>query len=207
MCYHRWDVRPQFCYLTFARTGHSCLRVKLFSWDSIRQASSRLSFWCCYACRSAGCRLLSTRAKAMNSQPPACPCDRTIKLSYSQRGLRCVAISMLVVYVGWQLCWAGLGQMPPSLFLALTGWPAATTGGTRSVLALLHGNWRLSLVHNAMTLPIVGLVMFTLAWQLVQRRHVLRSPLPLPVVKVWLAVLSLAWIIKLCQALLARYGG
>jgi hypothetical protein len=141
----------------------------------------------------------------MNSEQLA-PRDTANKLSRGQRGLRCVAMSMLVVYVSWQICWAGFGRIPPSLFLALTGWPAPTTGGTRSMLALLNGEWRLSLYHNAMTLPIIGLVMFTLGWELVQLRQALRKPLPPPIVKAWIAILSLAWIIKLLQALLVGYA-
>lgn len=166
-----------------------------------------MSFSCYCACHFVGCHLSLTRVKAVSSRRLACPNDRTIKLSPGQRGLRCVAISMLVVYVSWQICWAGLGQIPPSLCLALTGWPAPTTGGTRSLLALLDGDWRLSLVHNAMSLPIAGMLILTLGWVLVQLRHVRRKSLPLLIVRAWIAVLSLAWIIKLCQALLARYVG
>ena len=42
-------------------------------------------------------------------------------------------------YAIWNLFWLAQAKVPPSIFTATTGLPCATTGGTRSVLALLAG--------------------------------------------------------------------
>ena len=68
--------------------------------------------------------------------------------------LRAAAVASLSVYVGWNLFWLAQGEVPPALFLGLTGWPAPTTGGTRSLRELGLGHWGASLRWNAMTLPL-----------------------------------------------------
>jgi hypothetical protein len=42
------------------------------------------------------------------------------------------------------------GFYPICLFHALTGWSCPGCGGTRSLYALLHGDWRLALKDNAL---------------------------------------------------------
>jgi len=111
--------------------------------------------------------------------------------------LRTVAAAMLVVYGLWNLVWLAHFRVPPSLFLGLTGLPGPTTGGTRSLLCLLRGDWQDSLAYNAMTVPILGLFFFCvtcLALQLVRRQ---RLHLPNWVLWAWLGVLGMAWMVKL----------
>jgi hypothetical protein len=111
--------------------------------------------------------------------------------------LRTVAAAMLVVYVLWNLFWLAHARVPPSLCLGLTGLPGPTTGGTRSLWCLLRGDWRESLAFNAMTVPILGLLIFCvtcLAYQLVRRQ---RLRLPDWTLWAWLGVLGVAWVLKL----------
>jgi hypothetical protein len=113
--------------------------------------------------------------------------------------LRFMAAGTLAVYVVWQILWLSHGRVPPALFLAATGLPAPTTGGTRSLLCLLRGDGWGSLHHNAMTVPIVLLTVVSLGSvvsQLLRRRRVC---LPRSVGITWFAVLALAWLIKLVQ--------
>ncbi len=74
------------------------------------------------------------------------------------RILRGTAIGGFVVYLAWNFVWLFQGNVPPSLFQTLTGWPAPTTGGTRSFHYLLAGDWSESLRYNAMTIPVILLL-------------------------------------------------
>jgi hypothetical protein len=112
--------------------------------------------------------------------------------------LRAAAVACFVVYAIWNAFWIWHAAIPPSLFLALTGLPAPTTGGTRSVRHLLAANWAESLRSNAMTVPIISLLaacLICLAWQGVRGR---RLSLPRWMGWSWGIVLTLAWILKLC---------
>ncbi|MEX1090689.1 MAG: DUF2752 domain-containing protein, partial [Phycisphaeraceae bacterium] len=67
---------------------------------------------------------------------------------------RTAAITAAVCYAGWNAWWLAHGLVPPSLLAAATGLPSPTTGGTRAMMALGHGNWLASLRFNAMAVPI-----------------------------------------------------
>jgi len=111
--------------------------------------------------------------------------------------LRTAAAAMLVVYVLWNLFWLAHARVPPSLFLGLTGLPGPTTGGTRSFFLLLHGDWRGALAYNAMTVPILGLLVFNVACLAIQVIRRQRLRLPNWTLWAWLGVLGLARVIKL----------
>lgn len=115
------------------------------------------------------------------------------------RALRCLAVAMILVYCVWQVYWLGMGQLPPALFLAFTGLPAPTTGGTRSVGCLLRGDWQGSLHHNAMTIPVTLMAIGCAVWVtvLVSRRRQIRLPRGMGLA--WVVLLALAWSIKLLQ--------
>jgi hypothetical protein len=120
------------------------------------------------------------------------------------RLLRTVAGGAFLGYLVWQIHWLSKGQVPPALFLALTGWPAPTTGGTRAILFLLRGDWHGSLHANALAVPMTLLLVFTLSLlggQLLRGR---RLRLPGAVVLAWVIILSTAWIIQLSLAVLTR---
>jgi len=117
--------------------------------------------------------------------------------------LRICAAGLFLFYFVWQVYWLGHRRIPPALFLAWTGWPAPTTGGTRALILGLQGDWSGSLRQNAMAFPMVLLLILTLALlvrQLIRRR---RPKLPEWVFLAWIAVLSVAWAIQVSRAVLA----
>ena len=99
--------------------------------------------------------------------------------------------SLFVFYVGWNVYWITQYRIPPSMLKGLSGLPAPTTGGTRSLLALANGAVLESLYFNPMTLPFVGLLLFTVA-QAAKRGSANRT-----VFSAWIWLLSIAWVIKL----------
>ena len=113
--------------------------------------------------------------------------------------LRCLAAAGIVIYVWWQTFWLSQGQLPPALLLALTGLPAPTTGGTRSIVCLLQGDWNASLKYNAMVIPMSLLTIACVAWPTAQ--FYLRRPIRLPrgTGLSWVIILALAWSIKVIQ--------
>ncbi len=75
----------------------------------------------------------------------------------------------------------------------LTGLPSPTTGGTRSFLALLAGDVRLSLYYHPFTPPILGLLAVTIGQLLTQGRCANWMA------KAWVLLLALGWIVKLAS--------
>ena len=106
---------------------------------------------------------------------------------------------MISVYGVWQFYWLGMGQMPPALFLAVTGLPAPTTGGIRSVSCLLRGDWLGSLHHNAMTIPMSILAIGCVGWAMILASRRGQVRLPKGIGLAWVVLLAMAWSIKLLQ--------
>src|SRR5437899_2379163 len=97
--------------------------------------------------------------------------------------MRILAWALLAAYLVWNVYWLTRGRIPPSLFLALTGLPAPTTGGTRSILRLLEGDWRESLRCHPLAVPIALLFLLSLGWLL--GRGLTRRRLVLPEWFLW----------------------
>lgn len=117
------------------------------------------------------------------------------------RMLRCLAVALISVFAAWQVFWLSSGQLPPALFLAITGLPAPTTGGTRSLICLLRGDWVGSLHHNAMAVPITLLAISCVTLVITQAIRGRPARLSRHTGIAWLVVLGLAWSIKLLQVL------
>jgi len=113
--------------------------------------------------------------------------------------LRCFAAAGIAIYVAWQILWLSQGQLPPALLLALTGLPAPTTGGCRSIACIFQGDWMGTLKCNAMAIPLSLLTIACVAWPAIQ--FYLGRPIRLPsgTGLAWVIVLALAWSIKLIQ--------
>jgi hypothetical protein len=117
------------------------------------------------------------------------------------RLLKVTATGGFLFYLAWNIRLLGQGRIPPSIFLAVTGLPCPTTGGSRSCAALLRGDLAASLSFNAMMLPIVALLGITIGELAFKRfRH---RPLVISRALAWSwpAVLTLAWVLKLADAL------
>ena len=115
----------------------------------------------------------------------------------SAQFLRATAIALFSVYCLWNAFWLLQRQVPPALFLGLTGLPAATTGCTRSLKALSAGDWGKSLRWNAMAVPLSLLFLLSLgrlAWAWIARRPV---RLPIGFLYAWVGLLAIAWVLKL----------
>ena len=117
--------------------------------------------------------------------------------SWQTACLRTAAAGTFGVYCLWWAYWLAHGQLAPALFLAITGLPAPTTGMARALGALADGRWRESFACNALTLPIVGLTVLSLGLVAVQALRRRPMVLPLSVVRSWVVLLVIAWILKL----------
>lgn len=125
--------------------------------------------------------------------------DRHYWIRVWYRALRCFAIAMLLVYGVWQVCWLGTGQLPPAIFLAVTGLPAPTTGGVRSLICLFCGDWLGSLHYNAMTIPMTVMAIGCAAWVMFLASRRRQIHLPQGMGLAWVVLLAVAWSIKLLQ--------
>ena len=106
-------------------------------------------------------------------------------------------MALFGVYVFWNAACLAYGVLPPSLFLVVTGLPCPTTGCSRSLIRLLHGDWAASLQANAFTVPICILLAATLAWLAWSAATRRRFRLPSIFGWAWLVVLLAAWFFKL----------
>ncbi len=110
---------------------------------------------------------------------------------------RSLACGLFIVYCLWNVYWLVQRRPPPSLFQALTGLPCPTTGLTRSLLCLAHGDFRQSLQWNALMAPILVLFALSLSW--LARCLAARRPIRLhnSLLSVWAVLLAVAWACKL----------
>lgn len=98
---------------------------------------------------------------------------------------------MVAFYLVWNVYHIARWRVPPSILTATTGFPSPTTGGTRSLQALMRGDLRGSLYYNPMTIPILGLTAFTICLA-VRGGHAGKR-----LSWVWVGILLLAWVVKL----------
>ncbi len=99
-------------------------------------------------------------------------------------------------YLAWNILWLASGRIPPSVLRALLGIPCPTTGCTRSLLSLLHGDISASLLWNPFTIPF--LILLTLSLQMLSLVALRKKELVLPkwMATAWFAVLLVAWLSK-----------
>ena len=83
------------------------------------------------------------------------------------------------------------GFYPICLFHRITGWNCPGCGGTRSLYALLHGDWRLALKDNALFIALLAAAVVRGIWFAAKR--IRRQPVGnfLPVNILW-ALLAIA---------------
>jgi hypothetical protein len=113
--------------------------------------------------------------------------------------VRGVMLGMFAFYLLWNAVWLWAGRVPDSILRAFTGIPCPTTGATRSLLALVHGEWLQALLWNPFTLLYVALLACSgglLANQALRRKRLVLSPL---LARVWMASLAAGWVMKLAM--------
>jgi hypothetical protein len=109
------------------------------------------------------------------------------------------AATMFAVYAAWNLYWLAHARLAPSLFMAITGLPCATTGCTRSLSAWSRGEWLEALRFNPFSLVFVALLAGSavqVAAQLTSGRRLSLSPV---LAWGWGISLTLGWIYKLAS--------
>ncbi|MGO9642077.1 MAG: DUF2752 domain-containing protein [Candidatus Acidiferrales bacterium] len=106
------------------------------------------------------------------------------------------AQASFAAYLAWNVAWLASGRIPPSVLRALLGLPCPTTGCTRSLVALLHGNLYASLLWNPLTVPI--LILLAVSLQMLFLAALRKKELTLPkwVGAAWWSVLLMAWLSK-----------
>lgn len=114
-----------------------------------------------------------------------------------RRLLTTVALLGLAAYCAWWTYWLGQGRLPPAPFKAITGLPAPTTGCTRSLSCLLHGDVDAALRWNLFAVPIAALFALSLGWLAVRLPRGRPLLLPSFFLYIWSAILLLAWVTKL----------
>jgi hypothetical protein len=112
------------------------------------------------------------------------------------RGIRCVALGAFALYLVWNAIWIAKGKIPPSVLTALAGIPCPTTGGTRSVVALFHGEWHQAFLYNPLT-PIY-LLLFAYSVAFLSRQMLIGKRLALQrfTAWMWMASLTAGWVAK-----------
>lgn len=101
----------------------------------------------------------------------------------------------LITYLGWNIAWLSQGSLAPSLFKALFGLPAPTTGLTRSLFEMAAGNVHQALLWNPFTVPICALFAVTIALAVSVTRGT-RPTLPPAILILWVVTLGCAWAAK-----------
>jgi len=106
------------------------------------------------------------------------------------------AMASFAAYLAWNILWLASGKLPPSMLLAILGIPCPTTGVTRSLACLLHGDLRASLMWNPFAIPF--LILLALSFHALSLAAVRKKELTLPkwMAAAWCAVLVLAWLSK-----------
>jgi hypothetical protein len=109
---------------------------------------------------------------------------------------RSVALGLFGFYLLWNALSIASGRVPVSILKGLTGLPCPTTGGIRSTLALLHGQWMEALLWNPFApvyAGILALSAITLGARVYRREQMVLSPL---LARVWILSLVAGWVAK-----------
>ncbi len=113
-----------------------------------------------------------------------------------RRTIRICAMVFFAAYLTWNGRWLAAGKTPPSVLRAFLGIPCPTTGGMRSFLSLLHGDFHASLLWNPYTIPIVILSAVSCQKLMVAALRKKELLLPKWMGAAWWSVLITAWLAK-----------
>lgn len=106
------------------------------------------------------------------------------------------AMVSFAAYLLWNILWLASGKLPPSMLLGIVGIPCPTTGFTRSLASLLHGDLRASLLWNPFAIPF--LILLALSFHVLTQAALRKKDLLLPkwMAAAWCAVLVASWLSK-----------
>ena len=110
--------------------------------------------------------------------------------------MRLCAMVFFAAYLAWNVRWLAAGKVPPSVLRAFLGIPCPTTGGMRSFLSLLHGEFYASVLWNPFTIPILILLALSCRKLLVAALRKKELLLPQWLGAAWWCVLIAAWLAK-----------
>jgi hypothetical protein len=99
-------------------------------------------------------------------------------------------------YLSWNIAWLASGKIPPSALREIFGIPCPTTGCTRSLTALRHGQLIASLLWNPFMVPI--LILFGISLQILLLAALRKKEITLPkwLGTAWWCILLTAWAAK-----------
>jgi len=115
----------------------------------------------------------------------------------SERLVRAAALGAFGFYACWNVAWIASGRVPQSILQAFTGIPCPTTGGTRSLLAMVHGHWLQALLWNPFTVVYMVLLAYSCAVllrQFIRRERLVLMPF---MAHAWIGSLLAGWVAKL----------
>jgi len=103
---------------------------------------------------------------------------------------------LFAAYMAWNVAWLASERIPPSLLRGLFGIPCPTTGCTRSLIFLFHGNLQASLLWNPFTVPILILLIDSSQILFLCALREMELVLPKWIGTAWWSILVLAWVSK-----------
>jgi hypothetical protein len=109
-----------------------------------------------------------------------------------------VAIVCFSGYCVWNCYFLMLGVVPDSILHAATGLPCPTTGGVRSMVAYLHGDFAQGFLYNPFA-P-VFIVLFCVSVSLLAHKAYHKKPLVIS------SLLTYAWALSLVSAWLSKFA-
>lgn len=110
--------------------------------------------------------------------------------------VRPFTLGLFGFYIVWNVLWIASGRVPDSILKGLTGLPCPTTGCTRSVVALMHGEWLQAFFWNPFTLVFATLAVWSgarLSAQFLRRERLALTPF---MARLWMFALAAGWIAK-----------
>ena len=81
----------------------------------------------------------------------------------ARKSVEAFGIAALAAYCAWWAYWLARGKLPSAPLLAITGFPAPSTGCVRSLQSLLAGHIAMSLRWNPFALPLTLLFLLSIA--------------------------------------------
>lgn len=117
-------------------------------------------------------------------------------MRFSNKLPRVIGWGFFFLWIVWNVHWLSNGRMAPSALRHYFGVPVPSTGMTRSLFALLEGDWKTSLCWNVFTVPLFLLFALSIAWLVLCLFRRAKVVLPAWLGISWLAVLVMAQLSK-----------